>query len=87
MVIYCVDNKIPNSLHELFDALLDISRLDAGAMKTEVSVIPLNDLFDQLRVEFEPAAQAAEAQPEAIPVAAQEAADEEAESEEETAEQ
>ena len=45
-----------HSVEEILTTLLDISRFDAGAMKTEISVFPLGDLFDQLRVEFAPVA-------------------------------
>lgn len=44
------------SVEEILTTLLDISRLDAGAMKVEFSVFPVQDIFDQLRVEFEPLA-------------------------------
>lgn len=44
------------SVEEILTALLDISRLDAGAMKAETGVIALQDFFDQLRIEFEPLA-------------------------------
>lgn len=44
------------SVEEILTALLDISRLDAGAMKVEFSVFRIQDLFDQLRIEFEPLA-------------------------------
>lgn len=44
------------SVEEILTALLDISRLDAGAMKAEPGVIALQDIFDQLRIEFEPLA-------------------------------
>ncbi|MBM3607476.1 MAG: response regulator [Alphaproteobacteria bacterium] len=44
------------SVEEILTALLDISRLDAGAMKAEPTVFAIQDVFDQLRVEFEPLA-------------------------------
>ncbi len=44
------------SVEEILTALLDISRLDAGAMKAEFSVFRIQELFDQLRIEFEPLA-------------------------------
>ncbi len=46
------------SVEEILTALLDISRLDAGAMKPEFTVFQIQDLFDQLRIEFEPMARA-----------------------------
>lgn len=44
------------AVEDILGALLDISRLDAGAMKPEPSVFALQDLFEQLQVEFGPAA-------------------------------
>lgn len=44
------------SVEEILTALLDISRLDAGAMKAEFTVFRIQELFDQLRIEFEPLA-------------------------------
>jgi signal transduction histidine kinase/CheY-like chemotaxis protein len=44
-------------LEELFDALLDISRLDAGAVHARVETFPLEDLFERLRFEFGAVAQ------------------------------
>lgn len=46
------------AVEEILGALLDISRLDAGVMKPKPSVFPLQGVFDQLQVEFGPAAQA-----------------------------
>ena len=45
------------SVEEILTALLDISRLDAGAMKPEFTVFRIQELFDQLRIEFGPLAQ------------------------------
>jgi K+-sensing histidine kinase KdpD len=44
------------AVEDILGALLDISRLDAGAMKPEPSVFALQELFEQLQVEFGPAA-------------------------------
>ncbi|MBV6656560.1 MAG: PAS-domain containing protein, partial [Devosiaceae bacterium] len=44
------------AVEDILGALLDISRLDAGALKPENSTFPLQDMFDQLAVEFGPAA-------------------------------
>ena len=44
------------SVEEILTALLEISRLDAGAMKAEMSVFRIDDLLGQLRIEFEPMA-------------------------------
>ena len=46
------------ALNELFDALLDISRLDAGVLATNPSPVPINRILDRLRVTFAGAASA-----------------------------
>lgn len=46
-----------DTLEELFDALLDISRLDAGAVHARVQTFALEDLFERLRFEFGAVAQ------------------------------
>jgi two-component system, sensor histidine kinase len=45
-----------DSLEELFDALLDISRLDAGAVRARVETLPLAELFERLSFEYAPVA-------------------------------
>lgn len=44
------------SVEDIIAALLEISRLDAGAMTPDLSDIPASELFQQLRIEFEPMA-------------------------------
>ena len=44
------------AVEEILGALLDISRLDAGATRPEISDLPLQDLFRQLEIEFGPLA-------------------------------
>ncbi|MEM6712453.1 MAG: PAS-domain containing protein [Pseudomonadota bacterium] len=44
------------AVEDILGALLDISRLDAGAMKPEPSVFAFQEIFEQLAVEFAPAA-------------------------------
>jgi Na+/proline symporter/signal transduction histidine kinase len=44
------------AVEEILGALLDISRLDAGAMKPEIASFPINDLLRQLELEFAPLA-------------------------------
>lgn len=44
------------AVEEILTALLEISRLDAGALKPEISNFRIDDLLSQLRVEFEPLA-------------------------------
>jgi signal transduction histidine kinase/CheY-like chemotaxis protein len=41
-----------DAMDELFDALLEISRLDAGAVRGRVVTFPLEELFERLRFEF-----------------------------------
>ncbi|WP_062733693.1 hybrid sensor histidine kinase/response regulator [Sphingobium abikonense] len=48
-----------DSVEDLLEALLEISRLDAGAIQAEVSAFPLDRLLDTLRVEFAPMARSA----------------------------
>ncbi len=45
-----------DAVEEILTALLDISRLDAGAMKAEVATFRLDELTRQLQREFEPLA-------------------------------
>ncbi len=47
-----------DAVEEILTALLDISRLDSGAMKPEVGSVSMNELFRQLAIEFGPAAKA-----------------------------
>jgi len=52
-------DRIENSLsamNQLFIALLDISKLDAGAMSTNVTGFPVSDLLDQVESTFTEAA-------------------------------
>jgi Na+/proline symporter/signal transduction histidine kinase/CheY-like chemotaxis protein len=44
------------AVEEILTALLDISRLDAGAMKPELSTFAIEELMTHLRVEFAPLA-------------------------------
>ncbi|MCC6779802.1 MAG: PAS-domain containing protein [Hyphomicrobiales bacterium] len=46
-----------DAVEEILGALLDISRLDAGAMKPEIISFRMDDLLQQLEVEFAPLAQ------------------------------
>ncbi|MBK5959105.1 hypothetical protein CCR97_12935 [Rhodoplanes elegans] len=44
------------AVEEILGALLDISRLDTGVLKTEITTFAVDDLFRQLEVEFAPLA-------------------------------
>jgi len=45
-----------DAMEELFDALLDISRLDSGAVRPRIETFRLASMFDRLRIEFGPVA-------------------------------
>ena len=45
------------AVEEILSALLDMSRLDAGAIKPELSAFSINDILNQLRTEFSVAAE------------------------------
>jgi Na+/proline symporter/signal transduction histidine kinase len=47
-----------DGVEEILNALLDISRLDSGAMKPDFTVFPIKDLLEQIRIDFEPIAKA-----------------------------
>ncbi len=46
------------AVEDILGALLDISKLDAGAIRAQSGIVVVNDLFDQLRTAFEPVARA-----------------------------
>jgi Na+/proline symporter/signal transduction histidine kinase len=50
-----VDTSL-DAVEEILTALLDISRLDAGALKAEPQPFAISELFRQLEIEFEPVA-------------------------------
>ena len=45
-------DRAVQAMRELLDALLDISRLEAGAVPVHVQAFALNDVFDQLKAEL-----------------------------------
>lgn len=55
---YLVDNiaSALSAMGHLFDALLNLSRLDAGVIEPRWEAFPLNPLLDQLRAEYTPQA-------------------------------
>ena len=59
-VLPIVDNirYCAHSMDDMFHGLLDISRLDANAIETEISTFPIATLLNQIRMEFTPQAQA-----------------------------
>ncbi len=51
-----VDSAL-EAVEDIFSALLEMSRLDAGAMKVEFSNFRIDELFRQLKIEFTPLAE------------------------------
>jgi signal transduction histidine kinase len=49
-------NAAVGTMNELFDALLDISRLDAGVLLPSISVFPVNHLLERIETTFSAAA-------------------------------
>jgi Na+/proline symporter/signal transduction histidine kinase len=47
-----------NAVDEILSALLEMSRLDAGKLKPEISTFPLDEILSQLKIEFGPVARA-----------------------------
>jgi len=45
------------AVEEILNALLEISKLDSGAMKTQITSFPINEILNPLRTELEPLAQ------------------------------
>ncbi len=45
-----------DAMEELFNALLDISRLDAGVVQPRITTLPLAEVFDRVRFEYAPVA-------------------------------
>lgn len=55
------------AMEEMFESLLDMSKLDAGVMKANVSPFMINDVFETLEMTFAPQAEAAGLQLRVIP--------------------
>jgi two-component system, sensor histidine kinase len=49
-------SQCAQTMDEMFRALLDISRLDAGAVQAELRVFPIAPLLERIRLEIEPQA-------------------------------
>lgn len=45
-----------SAVEEIFSTLIEISRMDAGRLEPEITEFALSEIFDQLKVEFEPMA-------------------------------
>jgi Na+/proline symporter/CheY-like chemotaxis protein len=50
-----VDSSL-EAVEDILGALLELSHLDAGATRTEITAFPIDDIFRQLKLEFEPLA-------------------------------
>jgi len=42
------------TMDEMFDSLLDMSRLDAGVLLADIKAFAINDVLERLKVEFQP---------------------------------
>lgn len=54
-VIHQIDDSIA-AINSMLNALLDVSKLDAGVVKPELAPLPLHELFQRLQAEFQPVA-------------------------------
>ncbi len=45
-----------SAVEEIFSALIDISRMDAGRLEADITDFPISEVLEQLRVEYEPMA-------------------------------
>ena len=52
-----IDSSL-SAVEDIFKTLVDISRMDAGRLEPDIDAVPLQELFEQLKVEFEPVAKA-----------------------------
>ncbi len=50
-----IDSSL-EAVEDILAALLDIARLDSGAMKAQLSAFAIDDLLDRMRIDFEPMA-------------------------------
>ena len=50
-----IDSSL-EAVEDILAALLDIARLDSGAMKAQLSAFPIDELLDRMRIDFEPMA-------------------------------
>jgi signal transduction histidine kinase/CheY-like chemotaxis protein len=47
-----------DAMNQLFNGLLDVSRLDAGGVRPEITVVSLRDVFKKMQLQYEPLMQA-----------------------------
>ena len=50
-----IDSSL-EAVEDILAALLDIARLDSGAMKAQLSAFPIDELLDRMRIDFDPQA-------------------------------
>nr|WP_319390447.1 PAS domain-containing hybrid sensor histidine kinase/response regulator [uncultured Cohaesibacter sp.] len=50
-----IDSSL-EAVEDILAALLDIARLDSGAMKPQLSAFPIDEMLDRMRIDFEPQA-------------------------------
>nr|WP_321445725.1 PAS domain-containing hybrid sensor histidine kinase/response regulator [uncultured Cohaesibacter sp.] len=50
-----IDSSL-EAVEDIIGALLDIARLDSGAMKAQLSAFPIDELLERMRIDFEPLA-------------------------------
>ncbi|MBW9063580.1 hybrid sensor histidine kinase/response regulator [Rhizobium herbae] len=58
VLVQNIDSSL-ESVESILGAVLDISRLDTGAMKPRLQTVPLNDLLRRIETDFAPVARAA----------------------------
>ena len=50
-----IDSSL-EAVEDILAALLDIARLDSGAMKPQLSAFPIDEMLERMRIDFEPLA-------------------------------
>ncbi|MDQ0456930.1 PAS domain-containing hybrid sensor histidine kinase/response regulator [Rhizobium paknamense] len=55
LLVHNIDSAL-ESVESILGAVLDLSRLDTGAMKPRLATVPLQDLLTRIRTDFEPMA-------------------------------
>jgi CheY-like chemotaxis protein/two-component sensor histidine kinase len=63
------------AVEEILTTILEISRLDAGALKPELHAFAINDVLEQLRIEFEPMAREKQLELKVLPCSVQVSSD------------
>ncbi|QRM54143.1 PAS domain-containing hybrid sensor histidine kinase/response regulator [Sinorhizobium sp. BG8] len=66
LLVHHIDSSL-ESVETILGAVLDISRLDTGAMKPRLQTVPLNDLLRRIETDFAPMARAKNLQLKVMP--------------------